>query len=156
MRRVTEADAQLVLEVLNDPAFIEYVADRGVRTREDAARYIREKFFPSYEQHGFGFYAVELKETGTPVGICGLIKREFIDDVDVGFSILRPFWGNGYATEAARAVMQYGRETFGLPRVVGIAAPENARSIAVLEKLGLRFERMIQMPGYALPGKLFA
>jgi RimJ/RimL family protein N-acetyltransferase len=148
LREMTPADAPLVLEILNEPAFIEFVADRGVRTVADAAKFIEEKFLPSYAEHGFGFYAVELKETGTPVGMCGLIKRDMLEDVDIGFSIFERFWGCGYATEAARALMQHGLTTLGLPRIVGVTAPHNERSAAVLEKLGLRFEKMIEMPGY--------
>ncbi len=102
-------DAAIILELLNEPAFIRFVADREVRTTAQAARFIATKMLPSYAEFGFGFYLVELKESQVPVGICGLIKRETLDDVDVGFSILERFWRNGYAYEAARAVMDYGK-----------------------------------------------
>ncbi|MGZ4967082.1 MAG: GNAT family N-acetyltransferase, partial [Chthoniobacterales bacterium] len=114
-----------------------------------------EKVLPSYEKFGFGSYVVELKETGEVIGICGLIKRETLDDVDVGFSILRRFWGQGYATEAAAAVMEYGRTEFNLPRVVAIASADNANSINVLKKLGLRLEKTIRLPGYEVDGQLY-
>lgn len=149
LREMTLADAPILLEILNEPAFIEFVADRGVRTTADAEKFIAEKFLPGYAQFGFGFYLVELKESGTPIGMCGLIKRDVLDDVDIGFSILERFGGNGYATEAARALMQHGLTTLGLPRIVGVTAPHNHRSAAVLEKLGLRFERTFHLPGYS-------
>ncbi|MGZ4983847.1 MAG: GNAT family N-acetyltransferase [Chthoniobacterales bacterium] len=155
LRHVELRDAGLFVELLNDPAFIRYVADRGVRTSEDAIGYIQEKVLPSYEKFGFGSYVVELKETGEVIGICGLIKRETLDDVDVGFSILRRFWGQGYATEAAAAVMEYGRTEFNLPRVVAIASADNANSINVLKKLGLRLEKTIRLPGYEVDGQLY-
>lgn len=155
LRHVELRDADLFIELLNDPAFIRYVADRGVRTNEQAVAYLEEKILPSYKKHGFGFYVAELKETGEPIGICGLVKRETLDDVDVGFSMLRKFWGRGYATEAAAAVMDYGRTALGLPRVVAIAASENTNSINVLKKLGLRFEKTIRLPGYELDGQLY-
>ena len=146
-REATADDADFVLELLNEPNCIRFVADRGLRTRDDAARYIEEKFRPSYAEHGFGFYVVELKSSGEVIGICGLAKRETMEDVDVGYSFLERFWGNGYAVEAARAVMDYARRVLGLQRVVGVTAPENASSIRVLEKIGLRFEKMIYLPG---------
>ena len=155
LRRVEKSDAALFVELLNDPAFIRYVADRGVRTTDDAVAYIEEKILPSFTKFGFGFYVAEQKETGESIGICGLIKRDTLDDVDVGFSILRKFWGHGYATEAAAGVIEYGRTAFGLPRIVAIASPENTNSINVLKKLGLRFEKTIQLPGYNLDGQLY-
>ena len=155
LRRVMLDDAAFVLQVLNDPGYIRFIADRGVRTVEDAARYIAEKFLPSFERHGFGFYIMELKSDGTPMGMCGLIKRDTLDDVDVGYSLLEPFWGNGYAVEAARAVVDYGRRVIGLPRVVGITAPDNDASGKVLEKIGLRYEKMIHLPEYEGGSRLF-
>lgn len=141
-------DAEFLVEVLNEPAFIKYVADRGVRTAADATAYMREKMLPSYAKHGFGFYAVELKDSQTRVGICGLVKRDALDDVDIGFSTLRQYWGRGYAYEAASALMEHGRRVHGLTRIVGIASPDNEPSKRLLQKLGLRFERMVQLPGY--------
>src|SRR4051812_20435842 len=124
-----EGDAEFMVEVLNEPAFIKYVADRGVRTPADATSYIQEKMLPSYAKYGFGFYVVELKDSRVPIGICGLIKREALDDVDIGFSTLREYWGRGYAYEAASALMERGRRLHGLPRIAGIADPDNKPSI---------------------------
>ena len=155
LRRMTLADAPFMLETLNEPSFIRNVADRGVRTLDDAAEYIGSKIMPSYEKFGFGFYIVALKESGTPIGICGLVKRETMEDVDIGYSLLDRFAGNGYAYEAAAAVMEHGRTAFGLERIVGVTAPDNHRSIKLLEKLGLRYERMVQLPTFEGEGKLF-
>jgi len=150
-----DRDAPFVLEVLNEPAFINNVADRGVRSVAEAAEYIRKKIVPSYEQFGFGFYIVELKDSHTPVGMCGLLKRETLEDVDIGYSILERFWRNGYAYEAASALMAHGRSELGLQRIVGITSPTNHSSAMLLEKLGLRFERMVQLPGHATESRLF-
>ena len=144
-----------MVEVLNEPDFIKYVADRGVRTPEDATRYMNENMLPSYAKFGFGFYVVELKESNERVGICGLIKRDTLDDVDIGYSTLRAYWGRGYAYEAASALMEHGRRVHGLPRIVGITSPDNEKSMKVLEKLGLRFDRMIQLPNSKSEVKLF-
>jgi RimJ/RimL family protein N-acetyltransferase len=156
LRQVTTDDAEIILEILNEPAFIRFVADRQVRTTRQAAEFIEAKMLPSYAEFGFGFYLMELKESQVPVGICGLIKRETLDDVDVGFSILERFWRNGYAYEAARAVMDYGKCVLGIPRIIGVTAPDNQSSAKLLEKLGLRFDRMIHLPGYGAESKLFA
>lgn len=148
-------DAAFMLEVLNEPAFIANVADRQVRTIADATAFINERILPSYTQNGFGFYVVELKETGEPVGISGLVKRETIEDVDIGFSTLRKYWGRGYAFEAASALMEHGRTVHRLPRIVGVTAPQNHASARLLEKLGLRYERMVHLPGYSDESRLF-
>ena len=155
LRRMTVDDAEFMLETLNEPLYIQNVADRGVRTIGDAIEYIRTKIMPSYEQSGFGFYVVELKATREPIGVCGIVKRQTMEDVDIGYSLLQRFAGNGYAYEAASAVMEYGRNVHGLERIVGMTAPTNQRSIALLEKLGLRFEKMIELPGFSGPSKLF-
>lgn len=96
------------------------------------------------------------KEEGVPLGICGLIKRETLADVDIGFAFLEKYWGKGYAFESAAAVLQYGRTELGLPKIVAITAPKNRASIDLLQKLGLKFDKMIQIPGYGTESKLFA
>lgn len=151
-----ETDAPFFLELINEPNFIRYVADRGVRTADAAADYIREKIHPSYQKHGFGFYLVELKNPREPVGICGLVRREGMADVDVGFSMAGRYWSRGYAYEAASALMEWGRNVHGLTRITGLVHPDNAASIRLLEKLGLHFERTVKMPGYDGDTCLFA
>ena len=145
------------VEVLSTPRLLlRNIGDRGVRTVADAAAYILSGPVASYEKFGFGLYAVDLKESGAQIGICGLFKRETLDDVDMGFAFLRKFWGQGYAYESAAAVMDYGWTQVGLNRIVAITAPENHASIELLEKIGLRFEKMMQMPGHEGESKLLA
>jgi RimJ/RimL family protein N-acetyltransferase len=150
-----ERDAAFILEVLNEPTFIANVADRGVRTLAQAAAYIREKFLPGYERYGIGYCVVELKATGVPVGTCGLLKRETLEDFDIGYSTLERFSGNGYAFEAASALMQYGRTELGLKRIIGLTSSTNATSAHLLEKLGLRFQRTVRVPGFETESRLF-
>ena len=145
LRWAGPADAEFMLELLNEPAFIRNIGNRGARTAEDAGRYIAERLVASYERNGFGLYVVELKETGEPVGICGLVRRESLDDVDVGFAFLERFWSRGYAVESATAVMDYAKGTLGLRRIVGITLPDNVASVRVLERIGLRFERRVRL-----------
>ena len=155
LRNLTLDDATFLLELMNEPAFIEYVADRGLRTEVDAARYLSDKILPTYERFGFGFYRVELKESETAIGICGLVKRDTLDDPDIGFSILQRFGGKGYAYEAAVAVLNYGRAVLGLAHICGVTAPGNRTSIHLLEKLGLKFQQKIHLPGYGTESLLF-
>ena len=133
-------DAHFILRLLNEPGFLRFIGDKGVRTLADARRYISEGPLHSYRRHGFGLYLVRLRETGAAVGICGLVKRDSLDDVDVGFAFLSQHWSKGYAAESAAAVLAYGRDTLGLERIVAITAPDNQASIAVLRKIGLRLE----------------
>lgn len=155
LRLMTVDDAAFMLETLNEPLYIQNVADRGVRTISDAIDYIRTKIMPSYEKSGFGFYVVELKQTREPVGVCGIVKRATMEDVDIGYSLLERFSGNGYAFEAAKAVIDYGRNVHGLRRIVGVTAPDNRRSGKLLEKLGLRFEKMVELPGFSGPSRIY-
>jgi RimJ/RimL family protein N-acetyltransferase len=156
LRELTAGDAEFVLELLNDPAFIRYIADRGVRTLEQAREYILDGPVASYARNGFGLWLAVLKAGGTPAGICGLLRREGLQDVDVGYAFLPRYRGQGYAFEAAAAVLDYGRQALGLRRIVAIVSPDNARSIRLLEKLGLQFERMVRLPGDDEEIKLFA
>lgn len=145
LRRLCSDDAEFILNLLNQPSFLRYIGDKGVRNTEDAIRYIQTGPQASYERFGFGLYLVELKESGVSIGMCGLIKRDSLPDVDVGFAFLPDYWSQGFAFEAAAAVMTYGREVLGLRRIVAITSLENAASISLLEKIGLRFERLIKL-----------
>ncbi len=128
IRRLGPGDEEFILELLNEPAFIQNISDRGVRSLSDAAAYIQNGPAASYEKFGFGLFWTGLKDSGVPVGICGLLKRDCLDDVDIGFAFLKRFWNNGYAFEAASAVMEYGWKTVGLKRLVAITAPHNEGS----------------------------
>jgi ribosomal-protein-alanine N-acetyltransferase len=139
LRKLTIEDAAFMVRLLNDPSFIQNIGDKGVRTVADAERWLRDSHLASYQKHGFGHYRVELKSTGDVIGMCGLIKREALGEIDVGFAFLPEYWSCGYASEAAAGVMEYGQRELGIQRIVGFVSPHNAGSIRVLEKLGLKF-----------------
>jgi len=145
LRRLSPGDAEFILDLLNQPSFLRYIGDKGVRNTEEAINYIQTGPVASYEQHGFGLYLVQLKETGASIGICGLLKRDTLPDVDIGFAFLPAYWSRGYALESAEAVMKYGREKFGLQRIVAITSLNNEASIKLLEKLGMKFEGVIKL-----------
>jgi ribosomal-protein-alanine N-acetyltransferase len=156
LRELTPDDAEFMLRLLNEPSFIRNIGDRGVRTLEDARAYILNGPVASYERHGFGLWLIELKESGAPAGVCGLLKRDALEDVDLGYALVPEHWSRGYASEAASAVMSYAAERLGLRRVVAITDAGNQSSVRLLEKLGFRYERMVRMPGDDAELKLFA
>lgn len=145
LREATEADAPFVLALLNSAGFIENIGDRGVRTEDDARAYIRDRMIGSYRAHGFGMWLVEA--AGRPVGLAGLVRRDGLDDPDVGYAFIADAWGRGYAQEAAAAVMQHVRAALGIGRLAAITSPENYASMAVLRKIGFVFQGMILLPG---------
>lgn len=156
LRQFTTNDAQFVLTLLNEPSFLRYIGDKNVRTLEDARQYILNSPAASYERNGFGLYLVELKESHVPMGMCGLIKREELPEPDIGFAFLPDFWGQGFAFEAASAVLEEARERFGLKRILAITSLDNDASIKLLQRLGFRFEGVIRLSQNREQVKLFA
>ena len=154
LRELDFNDAEFILQLLNEEAFIRFIGDKGVRTLSDARDYILQGPMDSYARNGFGLYAACLRDA-TPIGICGLVKREGLDDPDVGFAFLSRYWSLGYAVESAAAVLAHAREVLGLERVVAITSPDNWSSIRVLERIGLKYERMIRLVDHSPELKLF-
>ena len=144
LRELDGSDASFMLDLLNDPAFIAHIGDRGVRTLEQARAYVAAGPGDSYRRNGFGLWRVEERASGTPTGICGLVRRPALDDVDIGFAFLPTWRGQGHAREAARAVLEDARVRLGLSRVVAIVAPANLASARLLEDIGFGFERDIE------------
>ncbi|MFZ9652041.1 MAG: N-acetyltransferase [Gammaproteobacteria bacterium] len=139
LREFTASDAAMVLRLLNEPSFHEFIGDRGIRTLAEAEQYLQQGPCASYVQHGHGLLHVSLAGDGSAIGMCGLLKRDGLDHADVGFALFPEFWNRGYTTEAARAVMAHGRDTLGLGALLAITSPHNLRSIHVLGKLGFAF-----------------
>jgi ribosomal-protein-alanine N-acetyltransferase len=154
LRELTLSDAAFILELLNEPAYHRYIGDRGVRDVAGAEKYLREGPMTSYAKNGYGLWLVALKD-GTPIGMCGPIRRDTLEHPDLGFALLARFGGQGYAHEAASAVLAHARSALKLGTLLAITAPENPPSIKLLGKLGFRFERMIELPGYGEPSRLF-
>ena len=151
LRKFTVDDAQFILKLLNEPSFLRYIGDKQVRNLEDARQYILNGPVASYERNGFGLYLVELKESYTPIGMCGFLKRDELPDPDIGFAYLPEFWSKGFAFEAAKAVLQGAR----LPRVLAITSLDNDASIKLLQRLGFRFDRVITLAAGREQVKLF-
>jgi [ribosomal protein S5]-alanine N-acetyltransferase len=156
LRHLATDDAEFMFELLNDPSFIQNIGDRHIQTIDDACRYIVNGPIASYAKNGFGLWLVVLKETNESMGMCGLIRRDTLEDVDIGYALLPRFWSNGYASEAARAAKAYAKDVVGLKRLVAIVDPTNEGSIRVLEKLGLHYEKMVRLSADDIDLKLFA
>jgi ribosomal-protein-alanine N-acetyltransferase len=162
LRELDLGDAEFILELLNEAGFIRYIGDKGVRTLADARDYILQGPMDSYARNGFGLYAACLRGAtpngepgGTPIGICGLVRREGLTDPDVGFAFLSRYWSKGYAVESAAAVLAHAKQALNIVRIVAITSPDNAQSIAVLEKIGLKFERTIRLVDHSPELKFF-
>jgi len=156
LRQFTLSDAEFILKLVNQPSFIQNIRDVGVRTVADAEKYLENGPISSYTKNGFGLLAVTLNDTGQPIGLCGLIKRDTLEDVDIGYAFLPEFWSKGYAAESAQALMKHAREVMGLKRVVAIVDPANVRSIHLLEKVGMAFEKMVKLSEDDIDLKLFS
>jgi ribosomal-protein-alanine N-acetyltransferase len=154
LRELTADDAPFILELLNETEFVRFIGDKGVKNVADARDYIRKGPVDSYVRHGFGLYAACLRD-GSPLGICGLVKRDGLSDPDLGFAFLARYRSKGYALESARAVLQRGRNEFKLARILAITTPDNERSVALLQKAGFEFEGMIRLGESAEELKLF-
>lgn len=141
LRRFDLDDAEFVHTLVNQPEWLRHIGDRGVHDVDGARTYLRNGPLAMYARHGFGLYAIERKSGGGPIGMCGLLKRDSLADVDIGYALLSQHVGQGFALEAARACVVLAREQFHLPRLIAITAPDNDHSARLLLKLGMQFER---------------
>ena len=145
LRWMTLDDAEFIMRLVNEPSWLEFIGDKGVRSLDDARNYLRTGPMDLYARYGFGHYLVERRTDGLAIGMCGLIKRDTLPDVDLGFAFLPEHWGKGYAFEAGAAVLEHGYRQFGLQRIVAITSPHNESSIKLLERMGLRYEGLIDL-----------
>ncbi|MDH4290030.1 MAG: GNAT family N-acetyltransferase [Aquincola sp.] len=159
VRSFTAADAAFIVELLNDPGWLQHIGDRKVRTEDEARAYLRDGPLAAQARHGFALWAVRRagdEPDGTPIGMCGLLRREGLDDVDIGYAFLPRARGRGYAQEAAAAVLADGFSRLALERIVAITGVDNAASGRVLEAIGMRFERRLRVAGHDADSLLYA
>jgi [ribosomal protein S5]-alanine N-acetyltransferase len=145
LRKFTVDDASFILGLLNTPSWLRFIGDRNVHSVEEAKQFLLKGYLKSYETHGFGFYVTVEKSTQNPIGMCGLVKRDSLEDVDIGFAFMPEFMGKGYGFEAASATLKYAKIVLKLEKVIAIVDPENVVSIALIKKIGLQFERMVRL-----------
>lgn len=147
VRAFTRDDALFILRLVNEPSWLRFIGDRGVRSLPDAIRYLEDGPLASYARSGFGLSCVVDRETGAPIGMCGLLRRAGLPAPDIGFAFLPEAWGKGHATESAAAVLHHARDVLGFPRVVAIVDADNLASIRVLERLGMERGDPCRPPG---------
>ncbi|GLH71993.1 N-acetyltransferase [Geothrix limicola] len=148
IRLLALEDAPFILRLLNEPSFIENIGDKDVRTLAQAENYLSQGPLTSYAAHGHGLWMVQHRTTGNPMGMCGLIKRDTLPELDLGYALVPEFWGLGYGREAAAACLDWGRNTLGLEGILAIVSPGNAASTRLLESLDFRFTGRKEMaPG---------
>lgn len=138
IRELEPADAGFLLQMLNEPSFHKYIGDKGVRTEVDALAYMRERYIKSYRENGFGLWALSRINDNVLVGMNGLIKRPDLEFPEIGYGLLEAHWGQGYALESGRAVLQYANEVLKIPKVIALTSQINVRSAKVLERLGMK------------------
>jgi len=156
INRITLDDAGFILKLMNDKDWIKNIGDRGIRTIEETEEYIRTRFLKTYNEVGFGFYSLVRKSDQQIIGIAGLVDREGLDHIDIGYGMLPEFRGKGYAFEATKAIFDYGYKDLKLDKIVAIVNPDNPSSIKLLSKLGLEFEKMIRLPDEEIEIMLFS
>lgn len=147
LREFNLMDAAFIIELVNSPGWLAYIGDRNIKTIEQAAAYLMNGPIKSYAQNGFGLYMVELKADSMPIGMCGILKRETLENPDIGFAFLPACTGQGYAFESAAATMVFAKEVLRLPFICAITVPENKASIKLLEKIGLKLVKPVQYKG---------
>jgi ribosomal-protein-alanine N-acetyltransferase len=156
LRRLVPGDAAFYHELVTDPAWVRFIGDKNLKSVEEARKSLVDGPIAAYARTGFGLLRVDRKADGLPIGICGLIKRDTLPDVDLGFAFLPAHRGQGYAAEAARAAVDHARDDLALKRLVAIASPDNAASLKLLERLGMKHEKTCSMPGETRLTALYA
>ena len=156
LRELTIDDAEFVFQLVNEPSFVSNIGDKGVRNSDDAVQFILSGPWTNQKRSGYGQFLIELSGNGQPIGICGLLYRDNLEVTDIGFALMSAYRGRGYASEAAAAVMEYGYSTLGIDRIVALTSEENQPSIRVLEKLGMKFERIVKMSDHDLGTAMYA
>ena len=145
LREITVEDAEFVLRLVNEPSFVSNIGDKGLKNLHDAERFILEGYWTNQERSGYGMFLVELKCGRDPIGGCGLLYRKVLDVTDIGFAFLPKYWNRGFAYEAAEAILKYGHSTLEVNKIVGLTSKDNHRSINLLKKLGMDFEKSVKM-----------
>jgi len=155
LRQFNSEDAPFILELVNSPGWLQFIGDRNVHSIQDALRYLNEGPIHSYKQNEFGLSCINLKSNGQPIGMCGLLRREFLSEPDLGFAILPQYQGHGYMQEITAAYLKYVHQCLKFPVVLAITIRHNQRSISLLERLGFSFTNELELAGELEPLFLF-
>lgn len=146
LRPFTEKDTSFIIQLVNSPGWLTFIGDKNIRNESQALDYLRQGPLKSYTTYGFGLWLVELKPDATPIGMSGLVQREYLTTPDLGFAFLPSFTGKGYAREIAYAILDYAKTRLGLETIQATTLPDNERSISLLQKIGMSFSETLQSP----------
>ena len=146
LRTMEADDAAFYFELVNDPSWLEHIGDKGIRSVGAARQAILDGPCEMQRRLGHSLYVMQRRDDGALLGLCGLIKRDSLPDVDIGYAVRPAYWGHGYAHEAAAAVLAHARVSIGLQRLLGITSPGNTASIKLLQKLGLALVEFTHLP----------
>lgn len=138
-------DSEFIINLVNAPNWLKFIGNKSIKTTEDAISYLENGPIKSYMENGFGLWLTQLKDSNVPIGMCGLINRETLENVDIGFAILPEYCGSGYGFEMANATMNYAKNSLGLEKIVAITDSSNIASINLLNKIGLYFEKTLKL-----------
>ena len=147
LRELTLSDTLFIVALVNSPGWLKFIGDRNIKTIDQAKTYLENGPIKSYHDNGFGLWLAETKDTNTPIGMCGVLKRETLDHPDLGFAFLPEFIGKGYGFEAATASVVFAKDVLNLQTLCAITVPHNQNSIKLLEKVGMKFSKRICFPG---------
>lgn len=137
IQEVTLDDSNFIFRLLNSLTWIKFIGDRRIKTEDDARTYILNNFIDSYEKRGYGLYKMCLRENEIPIGICGFLKRDYLDHVDIGFAVLPEYEGKGYAFEASKSILNFGKLKLNMNPILAVTTNENTKSRKLLQKIGL-------------------
>ncbi len=147
LREASIDDSEFILKLVNEPAWHEFISSHSIDSIEKASEYVEQKMIAMYQRFGFGLWVVEKIDDAIPIGICGLLKRDSLPYIDLGFALLSKYWGKGFAFEASMSSLMYARNKLGMQKVVAILNPSNTRSVSLLEKMGFLYESKFSHPG---------
>ena len=147
MREASIDDAEFILKLVNEPAWHEFISNHSINTLEEASEYIELKMVAMYQQFDFGLWVVETVDNAIPIGICGLLKRDSLPSIDLGFAFLSRHWGQGFAYEASICCLKYAEFKLGMQTILAITNPSNKRSVNLLRKMGFQYDKTYSHPG---------
>ena len=156
IEKAVVSDSNFFYRLLNSPSWLQYIGDRGIKSEANARKYIEHSIINSYKKYGYGLFKLIAKEQGEPIGICGFIKRDYLESADIGFAILPEYEGNGYIQEAAQALMEYGKTTLKLHPILAITTEGNTRSRNLLSRIGMRATGKVRPKGNETEFLLFS
>ncbi|CAV26369.1 GNAT family N-acetyltransferase [Vibrio atlanticus] len=142
LRMITPQDAAFIQRLYSSEDFLRYVGDKEITDAGKAVEYIENNILKMHQEKDVCLLVVEIKDSSTPIGVCGLIKRDTLESHDIGYGFVPEVYGQGFGLEAAQVIIEQAKHNADIDHLVAITTSDNIRSIALLTKLGFVFERV--------------